>query len=67
MPTLKVEQGKASDLRRRLGVASSRYASSLNRRVKVLDFVQDGGPKLTVGSAMFELDFGLNAEGSRAL
>ena len=34
---------------------------------KVLGFVKFGGPKLTVGSAMFELDFGLNAGGSRSL
>ena len=31
------------------------YASSLNLNVKVLDFVQFGGPERTVGSTTFEL------------
>ena len=31
------------------------YTASLNLKVKVLDFVQHGGPDLTVGGTVFDL------------
>ena len=34
------------------------YRSSLNLKLKVLDFVKFGGPKLTVGRTIFELWLG---------
>ena len=35
------------------------YSTNLNFRAKVLDFVQFGGPKLTVDSTIFELVLGI--------
>ena len=35
------------------------YTAISNRIVKVLDFIQLGGPNLTVGSTTFELDMAL--------
>ena len=35
------------------------YTASLNVKVKVLDFVKSGGPKLTVGRTIFEMWMGL--------
>ena len=34
------------------------YSANLNLRMKVLDFVKLGGPKLTVGRTIFELWLG---------
>ena len=36
------------------------YRSSLNLKLKVLDFVKSGGPKLTVDRTIFELWLGLD-------
>ena len=35
------------------------YTASLNLKVKVLDFVKSGGPKLTVGRTIFEMRLAL--------
>ena len=35
------------------------YCAKLNLTTKVLNFVQSGGPKLTVGRTIFELWMGL--------
>ena len=35
------------------------YKHSLKRIVKVLDFIQFGGPDLTVGSTVFEMWMGI--------
>ncbi len=45
------------ELRRRQ--ASAPYAANLNLNAKVLDFIQFGGPDLTVGSTIFEMWMGL--------
>ena len=41
------------------GKPSARYSAKVNRSVKVLGFVQFGGPKLTVGRTIFEMWLGL--------
>ena len=41
------------------GVSLADYTAILNLTVKVLDFIQFGGPDLTVGSTIFEIWMGL--------
>ena len=55
--------GKSATLAGKLSVialhVASSYSSSLNFKLKVLDFVKSGGPKLTVGRTIFEMWMGL--------
>ena len=42
------------------GARSARdYSATLTRKVKVLDFIKSGGPKLTVDRTIFEIRMGL--------
>ncbi len=45
------------DWRTRQGSAA--YTANLNLNVKVLDFIQFGGPDLTMGSTVFEMWIGI--------
>ena len=41
------------------GLAGLSYTANLKDKLKVLDFVKSGGPKLTVDRTIFELWLGL--------
>ena len=41
------------------GGQAPNYTASLKHKVKVLDFIKSGGPKLTVDRTIFELWMGL--------